>query len=74
VPRRGPRRCWVSALQPDIGLNSGTIAITRNRLRFADKVVEGTVKSKASDRKLRLPDNLAATLKAAKSLQAADKL
>jgi integrase len=50
------------------------IAVSRNRLRFGDKVVEGTVKSKASDRKLPLPDNLAATLKAAKSLQAADKL
>jgi integrase len=32
------------------------------------------VKSKASDRTLPLPDNLVATLKAAKSVQAADKL
>jgi integrase len=71
----GLRRGEIAALRwSDIDLNSGTIAITRNRLRFADKVVEGTVKSKASDRKLPLPDNLAATLKAAKSLQAADKL
>jgi hypothetical protein len=43
-------------------------------MRFGEKIVEGTVKSKASDRKLPRPDNLAATLKAAKSLQAADKL
>jgi integrase len=71
----GLRRGEIAALRwSDIDLNSGTIAITRNRLRFGDTVVEGTVKSKASDRKLPLPDNLAAILKAAKSLQAADKL
>jgi integrase len=71
----GLRRGEIAALRwSDIDLNSGTIAITRNRLRFGDKIVEGTVKSKASDRKLPLPDNLAATLKAAKTLQAADKL
>ena len=51
----------------------GGFAEPRKWLRFGDKV-EGTVKSKASGRKLLLPDNLAATLKAAKSLQAADKL
>ena len=68
----GLRRGEIAALRwSDIDLNSGTIAITRNRLRFGDKVVEGTVKSKASDRKLPLPDNLAATLKAAKTVQAA---
>ena len=71
----GLRRGEIAALRwSDIDLNSGTIAVSRNRLRFGDKVVEGTVKSKASDRKLPLPDNLVATLKAAKSLQAADKL
>jgi integrase len=71
----GLRRGEIAALRwSDIDLNSGTIAVSRNRLRFGDKVVEGTVKSKASDRKLPLPDNLAATLKAAKALQAADKL
>ena len=71
----GLRRGEIAALRwSDIDLNSGTITVSRNRLRFGDKVVEGTVKSKASDRKLPLPDNLAATLKAAKSLQAADKL
>jgi integrase len=71
----GLRRGEIAALRwSDIDLNSGTIAVSRNRLRFGDKVVEGTVKSKASDRKLPLPDNLAATLRAAKSLQAADKL
>jgi integrase len=48
--------------------------VSRNRLRFGDKIVEGTVKSKAGARTLPLPDNLAATLEAAKSLQAADKL
>ena len=36
--------------------------------------MEGTVKSKASARNLPLPDTLAATLKATKSQQAADKL
>ncbi len=46
--------------------------MSRNKLRFGDKVVEGMVKSKASARHLPLPENLAATLKAAKSLQAAD--
>ena len=71
----GLRRGEIAALRwSDIDLNSGTITVSRNRLRFGDKDVEGTVKSKASDRKLPLPDNLAATLKAAKSLQAADKL
>jgi integrase len=71
----GLRRGEIAAIRwPDIDLNSGIIAVSRNRLRFGDKVVEGTVKSKASDRKLPLPDNLAATLKAAKTLQAADKL
>lgn len=71
----GLRRGEIAALRwSDIDLNSGTIAVSRNRLRFGDKVVEGTVKSKASDRKLPLPDNLAATLKATKSLRAADKL
>ena len=71
----GLRRGEIAALRwSDIDLNSGTIAVSRNRLRFGDKVVEGTVKSKASDRKLPLPDNLVASLKAAKSLQAADKL
>ena len=52
----------------------GTIAISRNRLRFGNRIAEGTVKSKASARNLPLPDILAATLKAAKSQQAADKL
>jgi len=71
----GLRRGEIAALRwSDIDVNSGTIAVSRNRLRFGNKVVEGTVKSRASDRKLPLPDNLAATLKAAKSLQAADKL
>ena len=36
--------------------------------------MEGTVKSKASARNLPLPDTLAATLKAAKRQQTADKL
>ena len=36
--------------------------------------MEGTVKSKASARNLPLPDTLAATLKAAKRQQAADRL
>ena len=64
----GLRRGEIAALRwSDIDLSSGTIAVSRNRLRFGDKIVEGTVKSKASDRKLPLPDNLAATLKAAKA-------
>ena len=51
----GLRRGEIAALRwSDIDLNSGTIAVSRNRLRFGDKVVEGTVKSKASDRKLPL--------------------
>jgi integrase len=71
----GLRRGEIAGLRwPDVDLHAGTIAISRNRLRFGDKVIEGTVKSKASARNLPLPDNLAATLKAAKSLQAADKL
>jgi integrase len=71
----GLRRGEIAGLRwADVDLHAGTIAISRNRLRFGDKVTEGTVKSKASARNLPLPENLAATLKAAKSLQAADKL
>jgi integrase len=71
----GLRRGEIAGLRwADVDLRAGTIAISRNRLRFGDKVIEGTVKSKASARNLPLPDNLAATLKAAKRLQAGDKL
>jgi integrase len=71
----GLRRGEIAALRwSDIDLSVGTIVISRNRLRFGDQIVEETVKSKASQRELPLPDNLAATLKAARTLQAADKL
>jgi len=71
----GLRRGEIAALKwSDVDLQKGTIAISRNRLRFGDQVVEGTVKSKASARKLPLPESLASTLKAARSRQAADKL
>lgn len=71
----GLRRGEIAALKwSDVDLQKGTIAISRNRLRFGDQVVEGTVKSKASARTLPLPESLASTLKAARSRQAADKL
>jgi integrase len=71
----GLRRGEIAALRwSDVDFEAGTIAISRNRIRFGDQIVEGTVKSKASARNLPLPDTLAATLKAAKSQQAADKL
>jgi integrase len=71
----GLRRGEIAGLRwSDVDFQAGTIAISRNRLRFGDQIVEGTVKSKASARNLPLPDTLAATLKAAKSQQAADKL
>src|ERR1700682_3811087 len=71
----GLRRGEIAALRwSDVDFQAGTLAISRNRLRFGDQIVEGTVKSKGSARNLPLPDTLAATLKAAKGHQAADKL
>jgi integrase len=62
----GLRRGEIAALRwSDIDLTAGTNVISRNRLRFGDQIVEGTVKSKASQRELPLPDNLAATLNGA---------
>lgn len=58
----------------DIDFTAGTIAISRNRLRFGHEIVEGTVKSRAGARVLPLPENLVGSLKAAKACQAADRL
>jgi integrase len=58
----------------DVDLAAGMIVISLNRPRFGGQVVEGTVKSRASARVLPLPENLVATLSAARALQAADRL
>jgi integrase len=64
----GLQRGEIAALRwSGIDFQAGTIVISRNRLRFGDQIVEGTVKSKASARNRPLPDNLATTLIAAKS-------
>jgi integrase len=56
----GLRRGEIAALRwSDVDFQPGTLAISRNRLRFGDQIVEGTVKSKASARNLPLPDTLA---------------
>jgi integrase len=64
----GLRRGEIAGLRwSDVDFQAGTIAISRNRLRFGDQIVEGTVKSKASARNLPLPDTLAATSKPRKA-------
>ncbi|MGB6516573.1 MAG: site-specific integrase, partial [Mycobacterium sp.] len=44
------------------------------RLRFGKHLVEDTPKSRAGRRTLPIPDHLAATLRAARAVQAADRL
>jgi integrase len=71
----GLRRGEIAGLQwVDIDLKASTLMVARNRLRFGDQVVEGTPKSRSAARVLPLPDHLAAALKSAKAIQAADRL
>ncbi len=71
----GLRRGEVAGLRwSDIDLDARTLEICSTRLRFGKHLVEGTPKSRAGRRTLPIPDHLAATLRAARALQAADRL
>lgn len=71
----GLRRGEVAGLRwSDIDLTARTLQISSTRLRFGKHLVEDTPKSRASRRTLPIPDHLAAALRAARAIQAADRL
>jgi integrase len=71
----GLRRGEVAGLRwNDIDLSERTLQISSTRLRFGKHLVEDTPKSRASRRVLPIPDHLAAALRTAKAIQAADRL
>jgi integrase len=71
----GLRRGEVAGLRwSDIDLDARTPQISSTRLRFGKNLVEDTPKSRAGRRTLPIPDHLAATLRAARAIQAADRL
>jgi integrase len=71
----GLRRGEVAGLRwSDIDLTARTVQISSTRLRFGKHLVEDTPKSRASRRTLPIPDHLAAALRTARAIQAADRL
>jgi integrase len=71
----GLRRGEVAGLRwSDIDLDARTLQISSTRLRFGKHLVEDIPKSRAGRRTLPIPDHLAATLRAARAIQAADRL
>ena len=71
----GLRRGEVAGLRwTDIDLDARTLEICSTRLRFGKHLVEDTPKSRAGRRTLPIPDHLAAALRAARAMQAADRL
>lgn len=71
----GLRRGEVAGLRwSDVDLDARTLQIATTRLRFGKNLVEDTPKSRAGRRTLPIPDHLAATLRGARAIQAADRL
>ena len=71
----GLRRGEVAGLRwTDIDLDARTLQISSTRLRFGKHLVEDTPKSRAGRRTLPIPDHLAAALRGARAMQAADRL
>jgi integrase len=71
----GLRRGEVAGLRwRDIDLDARTLQISSTRLRFGKHLVEDTPKSRAGRRTLPIPDHLAAALRTARAIQAADRL
>jgi integrase len=71
----GLRRGEVAGLRwGGIDLDARTLQISSTRLRFGKNLIEETPKSRAGRRTLPIPDHLAATLRSARAIQAADKL
>lgn len=71
----GLRRGEIAGLRwVDVDLDGKTMAIVNNRVSAGGHAVENDPKSAKSRRTLPLPDRLAATLKAAKARQAAERL
>jgi integrase len=57
----------------DIDLDTRTLQISSTRLRFGKHLIEDTPKSRAGRRNLPIADHLAATLRAARAMQATDR-
>jgi len=71
----GLRRGEVAGLRwSDVDLDARTLQISSTRLRFGKNIVEDSPKSRAGRRTLPIPDHLAATLRSARAIQAADRL
>jgi integrase len=71
----GFRRGEVAGLRwSDVDLDARTLQISSTRLRFGKNLIEDTPKSRAGRRTLPIPDHLAATLRSARAIQAADRL
>jgi len=71
----GLRRGEVAGLRwADVDLESGSLAITNNRVSAGGETVENDPKSAASRRTLPLPERLIAVLRTAKARQAAERL
>lgn len=71
----GLRRGEIAGLRwADVDLDVGTLTVAHTRLRFGTNLVESTPKSRTSTRELPLPEHLVAEFKAARRIQAADRL
>src|SRR5262245_4832344 len=71
----GLRRGEVAGLRwSDVDPEARTLQISSTRLRFGKHLVEESPKSRAGRRTLPIPDHLAAALRTARAIQAADRL
>lgn len=71
----GLRRGEIAGMRwADVDLDSETLTVAHTRLRYGTNLVESTPKSRAGGRELPLPPHLVAEFKAARRIQAADRL
>jgi len=71
----GLRRGEVTGLRwSDVDLDARKLQISSTRLRFGKHLIEDTPKSRAGRRTLPIPDHLAAALRTARAIHAADRL
>ena len=71
----GLRRGEVTGLRwSDVDLDARKLQISSTRLRFGKHLIEDTPKSRAGRRTLPIPDHLAAALRTAQAIHAADRL
>jgi integrase len=71
----GLRRGEIAGLRwADVNLEARTLTVAKTRLRFGKQLVEDTPKSRSGGRTLPLPEHLVTAFRAARSIQASDRL